>query len=499
MSFLWSLPSLALYTLGCKLNQLESESIAGAFRHAGFRVLPWGAEGVVEQNSGGPDILLVNTCTVTSKAEQKARRIIRKALRDHPQALLIVTGCYAQVEQERLGALETEVRGTVPDASRLFVVSGDQKSMLLDLPRMLSELPDGVAGWRADPAAVLSTLLCPRTAAQTTRPPSPSITQPQERFRFIPGDFSFHSRAFLKIQDGCDKHCTYCRVRLARGPSVSLEAPQVLSALQALEARGYGEAVLTGVNISRYCSGQAPGELDLAGLLGYLLEGTEHIRLRLSSLEPGPELAVMKRDFFTVLAHPRIRPHVHLSVQSGSPRILEKMGRPYTPQDIEGWVRRFRSVKDDPFVAGDIITGFPGETEDAFEETYELCRRIGFTWIHAFPYSPRPGTEAYLFKEPVSEREAVARVERLLGLARQGRRSYIEGWVGRTVEAVVEAYKPEAAGTAAGVSENYLKLLITLPQGVAPSPGSLVRCRIRSLPDDADKNPRFDATAEWLV
>jgi threonylcarbamoyladenosine tRNA methylthiotransferase MtaB len=446
-------------------------------------VLPW--DTAAERNSGGPDILLVNTCTVTSKAEQKARRIIRKALRDYPQALLIVTGCYAQVEQERLGALETEACGT---AGRLFVVSGDQKSILLDLPRMLSELPDGVAGWRADPAAVLSTLLSPRTAA--TRPPSMS----QERFRFIPGDFSFHSRAFLKIQDGCDKHCTYCRVRLARGPSVSLEAEQVLSALQALEARGYGEAVLTGVNISRYC---APGELDLAGLLGCLLEGTEHIRLRLSSLEPGPELAGMKRDFFTVLAHPRIRPHVHLSVQSGSPRILEKMGRLYTPQDIEGWVRRFRSVKDDPFVAGDIITGFPGETEDAFGETYELCRRIGFTWIHAFPYSPRPGTEAYRFREPVSEREAVARVERLLALGRQGRRSYIEGWVGRTVEAVIEAYKPEAPGTAAGVSENYLKLLITLPQGAAPSPGSLVRCRICGLP--ADKNPRFDATAEWMV
>ncbi|MDR3341634.1 MAG: tRNA (N(6)-L-threonylcarbamoyladenosine(37)-C(2))-methylthiotransferase MtaB [Treponema sp.] len=473
--------ALSTYTLGCKLNQLESESIADAFKREGFEILPW-ESGDLDRH-GVPDILVVNTCTVTSKAEQKARRIIRKMLRDHPRAVIIVTGCYAQLEGERLRALEMEAGGLFCHEDRLFVVPGDHKSALLDLPRLLSEAMGGETHARAaDPAMV--SLVLPNLLAQWS-------PHKHERFRFNQTDCSFHSRAFLKIQDGCDNRCSYCRVSLARGPGVSLEAEQVLSALQALEAKGYGEAVLTGVNISRYRSG-----LDLAGLLGYLLDRTERIGLRLSSLEPEG----MREDFITILAHPRIRPHFHLSVQSGSSRILEKMRRPYTPDTIEQGVSRLRSVKDDPFLASDIITGFPGETEAEFEKTYELCRSIGFAWIHAFPYSPRPGTEAYHFKEPVSEREAVARVERLLVLGQQGRQGYIHRWMGRTVEAIIESKVkgPGTSGLATGVSDNYLKLLITLPHEQALPPGSMVRCRLRSLPVEGEENSRFDALAERL-
>ncbi|GHV75742.1 tRNA (N(6)-L-threonylcarbamoyladenosine(37)-C(2))-methylthiotransferase MtaB [Spirochaetia bacterium] len=441
--------SVALLTLGCKLNQLESESIAEAFRREGFAL-----------RSGGPaDLLVINTCTVTSKSEQKARRLIRKALKDHPYSCVIVTGCYAQMEAGAIAALEDNPS---PEGRRLFVVPGDRKTVLLDLPRFLQDTLGDLRG-------ALERCL------------APSGVPNMDRFRFNVKDFSFHSRPFLKIQDGCDHACSYCRVSLARGPSVSPDAETLLSRLAALEAAGHGEAVLTGVNLNQYRS----KALDLPGLLKYLLANTRTIALRLSSLEPEG----MTEPFLRLLANPRIRPHFHLSVQSGSPLILEKMRRTYSPEAVLTAVRRLRSLRDDPFLAGDIITGFPGETSDEFAKTYELCRRIDFAWIHAFPYSKRPGTEAFSFRDSVPEREAVRRVEALTGLGRQGRAAYIRRWAGKTVEAIVEGGSPGAAMTA--VSENYLKLRLPLPE----EPGTVLRCRIRGEVDAREKSP-FDAMAE---
>jgi threonylcarbamoyladenosine tRNA methylthiotransferase MtaB len=378
--------SLSLHTLGCKLNQFESEALAGAFKLEGWRLAPGGE---------GADLCVVNTCTVTSKAEQKARRLIRALLRDNPRTALIVTGCYAQMDPEALAALDGG-----SSAGRLFVIPGDFKSALLDLPRFLAGDPPGagdLSGWIRAWAARYGEGV--REAADKA-----------ERFRFNPGDFSFHTRAFLKIQDGCDNACSYCRVSLARGPSVSLDAETVLRRLQALEDRGFGEAVLTGVNINQY----RQGERDLGGLLEYLLGATKTISLRLSSVEPGGAF------FPPVFAHPRIRPHFHLSIQSGSPAVLEKMGRPYTPADVEAWVSRLRALRDDPFLACDIITGFPGESPGEFEKTYDLCRRLDFAGIHAFPYSKRPGTAAYHWRD-VPGGEAVKRVAALTRLARTNR------------------------------------------------------------------------------
>ncbi|MDR2797221.1 MAG: tRNA (N(6)-L-threonylcarbamoyladenosine(37)-C(2))-methylthiotransferase MtaB [Treponema sp.] len=470
--------SVSLYTLGCKVNQLESEAIAHAFSVQGFRVLPW------DRASEEPkaDILVVNTCTVTSKAEQKARRVIRKALRDHPQAVLMVTGCYAQVAREALDALGRECGSDSLDAKRLVVVSGDTKSLLLDLPGFLAKtMPEEMA--------LVS-------ISQWLREKETSQTPVTERFRFIPGDFSLHSRASVKIQDGCDNHCSYCRVRLARGRSVSLEADQIRATLQALEAKGYAEAVLTGVNITQYRDTGIlqEGALHLGALLRYLLAGTEYIRLRLSSLEPEG----LTEDLFAVLGHPRIRPHIHLSLQSGSPRILEQMGRRYTPEDVEKGIRRLRVVKDDPFLGCDIITGFPGETEEAFEETYAFCERSGFAWIHAFPYSPRPGTAAYTYPGGVSERDAVLRVERLRALGRAGRQAYSRRWQGQEVEAILEASKESNPSFVTAVSDNYLKLLVPFPNQEPPPWGSAIRCRICKLPDRGEEFSRFDALGEYI-
>jgi threonylcarbamoyladenosine tRNA methylthiotransferase MtaB len=448
--------SVSIQTLGCKLNQIEGESIAEAFSREGFSV-----------NAGDTaDILVINTCTVTSKSEQKARRLIRKALRDNPRSCVIVTGCYARMEARALAALN----GDEQPFRRLFVLPGDRKTLLLDMPRLLR-------GERT-PAAVSQALERYMTPPETV---PGAVSDP---FRFNARDFSFHSRPFLKIQDGCDRACSYCRVTFARGPSISLDAPTLLSRLRELEAAGHGEAVLTGVNLNQYQS----AALDLGKVLEYLLANTRTIALRLSSLEPDG----MTESLLRVLANTRIRPHFHLSVQSGSPLILERMRRNYSPGAVETAVRRLRSLRDDPFLACDIIAGFPGETPGEFARTYELCLRAGFAWIHAFPYSRRPGTEAWNFQDSVPEREAVSRVESLINAARQGKAAYVSRWAGKTVEAIVEGNRGSAPSAA--LSENYLKLKVPLKEGQGP--GTVIRCRIQAPAETAD--PHSDATAELL-
>jgi threonylcarbamoyladenosine tRNA methylthiotransferase MtaB len=314
-------------------------------------------------------------------------------------------------------------------------------------------------------------------------------------FRFRPSGFSFHSRAFLKIQDGCDKRCAYCRVSIARGKSRSLEAADALAALRDLEAKGFAEAVLTGVNLNQYKSA-LPGVVDLPGLLEYLLEGTERIRIRLSSIEPG----VFSSRFIRAVSHERVRPHFHLSLQSGSDAILRRMGRVYRAGEAMEGIEQLRTAKDDPFLACDIIAGFPGETAGEFEKTWEFCSRAGFAWIHAFPFSPRPGTPAWNFQDPVPEREAGQRTGRLGLLARRFRKEYVNRWTGREIELIVEADRGKTPGFIAGLTDNYLRLFVPVEKKTSLPPGSLWRCRIR--PGREGENPdtrRFDAAADLIL
>ena len=441
-----------MHTLGCKLNQLEGEALADSLRKAGFTPA-----------ANGPGIIIINTCTVTSKADQKSRRLIRKALRENPDSCVIVTGCYARLDPDEIAVLEDEAGGL----RRLFVAGGGEdsaeKSTLLELPEYVREalarspdisLPEIVESWMER-----------ARGGEAANGP----------FDFKPEEFAFHSRGYLKIQDGCDHSCNYCRVRLARDPSVSLPKEAALTQLRFFEERGCAELMITGVNITQY----RHSGVGLAGLLEYLLEGSNAIALRLSSLEPE---AVDDR-LVAVLAHPRIRPHFHLSAQSGSDMVLRAMGRAYTPRTVEEAAALLRSVKDNPFLACDIIAGFPGETAADFDQTLALCAQIGFAWIHAFPYSKRPGTAAFSLKNSVCDRDITRRVEALTQLALQGRRSYAQSWLNRELSAVVEK-TPRACGQCRAVSENYLKLIVN-GSGDQP-PGAVIRCTPVSLCDGAD-------------
>jgi len=463
----------SVYTLGCKLNQLETEAISDSFRKNGFTLVPFSQIEHIEKQMEEPGIIIINTCTVTSMAEQKARRVIRKALKEQKQACVIVTGCYAQMESLKFLA------GTPELSKRLYVIPGEKKDRLMDLAAYLSgvtcdggETDDDEASENDLPLLIASWL------------DGNYIEEQDGTFRFAPENFSSHSRGFIKIQDGCDRSCAYCRVSIARGKSRSLAADEVLRRLEALEQRGYSEAVLTGVNISQY----RDSNRELPELLELLLAETTAIRLRLSSIEPDS----ITDELLQVLENSRIRPHFHLSLQSGSAEVLARMGRTYTPDDVRKKTALLRMARNDPFLACDIIAAFPGETEGEFMKTFALCEEMNFAWIHAFPFSPRPGTAAFGFSGRVSEKEKTERVERLRELAAGGRREYIRRWEGKEVEAVVERGDDLTEGLAVGVSENYLKIRVNYGNDPRPSPGSLIHCRIKSV----STNSSFDATAE---
>ena len=389
----------SFFTFGCKLNQCETEALAESFEKQGFEI---------EEFDNPSDVFIVNTCTVTSKSEQKARRIIRKASRNYPDSLVLVTGCYAQLEAELIRSLGDNV----------LSVPLDQKDLIMDLAAYLGSEVDAGDNLYKKAGFWLETQ-------------APGMDS--SRFRFSATDFNFHARAFLKIQDGCDHRCAYCRVCLARGASVSLDSATLISRLKELEAAGYGEVVLTGVNIDSYND----GEKNLSDLLEMIMEETRGFRIRLSSLEPK---TLLSRDL-SILSHPRICSHFHVSTQSGSDSVLERMNRPYHSDSVRNAVLRLRELKKDPFIAADIIAGFPGETDEEHRETVALLKELSFSRIHVFPFSARPGTAAWDMKPAVPERITGIRTNEIREISRKSHSAYFDRWVGRDVDVLLEEIK----------------------------------------------------------
>jgi threonylcarbamoyladenosine tRNA methylthiotransferase MtaB len=406
------------------LNQCESEAIADAFVHEGFEVVAPNAEA---------DLCIVNTCTVTTKAEQKARRMIRKFIGQSSNPVVLITGCYAQLEREELQSL----------AERIVVVSLDAKPSLLGLPLYLAnhhiggiDLLDSIEKFAASKKGHLTT-----------------------SFDYEAATFSFHSRAFLKIQDGCDNSCAYCRVTIARGESRSLSVEQVIERTLTLQQEGFREVVLTGVNISAYRS----EGYDLRALLIRLLEelGSD-IRIRLSSLEPDR----LDEKLVAVFADPRLQPHFHLPVQSGSPVVLQRVNRHYSIERLAQVITMLREVKEDPFIAADIITGLPGETDAEFEKTLTFLKAMDFSQLHVFPFSPRPQTALFHAQDRVPERVRDERAKLLRSLSAIHLRRYMDRQIGKKVEVIIE---DKQKGMWSGLTGNYLKI------GIADPPAEIKR------------------------
>jgi threonylcarbamoyladenosine tRNA methylthiotransferase MtaB len=404
---------IAIQTLGCKVNQSESSAIEGILRNENHEIVNY---------NDGPDVCIVNTCTVTAKSDYQSRQLIRKALKKG--AKVIATGCYAQLKPGELSKIEG-----------LGLVIGN--SAKKDIVKHIQELTENNIG----PAVIIA-------------PPSTPLTlQPY---------YSSRSRAFLKIQDGCSFSCSYCAVPLARGRSRSLNTTDVINAVERLDNAGYKEVILTGIHLGSYGLDIKPVS-SLLEIVDMLVKSFSQIRFRLSSIEPHE----FKEDFLSYIKNGSVCAHLHIPLQSGSDRILKMMGRSYTTSFYKKVINSIISACPDAAIGTDIISGFPGESEKDFKESVELIQELPLSYLHVFPYSKRPNTPASLFKNQVGDEIKKNRVNILLDIANQKQNIYLNRNIGRILDVIVENKIPNELLYKA-ISDNYIKLLIksgTLKKG----------------------------------
>jgi threonylcarbamoyladenosine tRNA methylthiotransferase MtaB len=414
--------SVAFRTLGCKLNQCETAQMEEALRVRGYTVVPWEEPAAYR---------IVNTCTVTAKTDRTCRHEIRRAMRRDPGCRVVVTGCYAHVAPEKVAA--------IPGVA--LVLGNPDKSRLADY---LADLPAGGSS--------------SAEAAERGDPPCVAVT-PYADSPAFEGDFFTHfsgyTRAFLKVQNGCDASCSYCVIPAARGPSRSMPAGEVLAQMRLLADQGYREVVLTGIHVGSW--GRDIGEGGLADLLAVLATDGAVARYRLSSTEPmevdDDVLAVMRTHA------ERFAPHFHVPLQSGSSEILRRMNRPYTAEQYALRVRSMRQTFPDAAIGTDVIVGFPGETEAHFRETYELVEDLPLTYLHVFAYSDRPGTRASKMASKVSPEVIEDRSFRLRALGAQKRGAFEERFRGNELHALLLRQRsPDGRLTA--LTGNYIEVLV---------------------------------------
>ena len=395
-------------------------------------------------------LCIVNTCAVTLKAEQKARRIIRLLLKKHPRALIVVTGCYAQLSASEIEKLD----------ERIVVVGGQIKSRLTELPGLLKACADG------DDERVESTgsrIKALKNGVISLVKAKPIVKKDiaEDSFKLSTSSFIAHSRASLKIQDGCNNNCSFCAIHLARGKSVSIDVQTAIDRVVELECAGHSEVVLTSVNIAQYRGKYGDDYCNFTQLLKLLLEKTKTISFRISSIYP----EIIDDDFCAVISDKRVRPSFHISVQSGSDKILELMNRHYKACEVLTAVEKLKSAKPSSFISCDIITGFPAESDEDFEQTLDLCKKCNFTWIHAFPFSERPGTAACSIKPKVPQSISGDRAKKITELAIKNKIEYIEAFIGKELELVLEPPEQKStvseqekvqAGKYHGMTENFI-------------------------------------------
>ncbi len=468
-------------TLGCRLNQDETEGAARCFSNAGFNI-DLDSVSASTEPSDSVVLCIINTCTVTCKAEQKARRIIRLLLEKFPKAAVIVTGCYAELDGDQI---------TLMDEKRIVILPGQKKYLL-------SKIAEEAAGGLLD---YDKNLLGKKTLDDfiaNYKSPEEKITL--DKFTLFTPVFEKHSRASLKIQDGCNNNCSFCRIHLARGKSVSLDVDDVVARAVELEKNGAVEIVLTGVNLSQYAGRNSDGKIfSFASLLKLLIEATQTVKFRVSSFYPQH----VTEDLCSILSSPRVQPFFHLSIQSGSDFILEKMCRPYKVEHVSNAVQLLRKYKSGCFISCDIIAGFPGETDEDFALTEKLCDESNFAWIHAFPYSPRPGTAAKDMKPQIPERIKNERVKVLSQYAVNGKIDFIRNCIDGTFDAVVENSRSIRLGLTASnvfhaVTDNFIHVEFKSERPIPQ--GTVVKVKITAVLEESIRGGReVEAMAQYVT
>jgi threonylcarbamoyladenosine tRNA methylthiotransferase MtaB len=431
--------TVGLATVGCKLNQYETEGIAELMEGAGFRVVPF---------DGAADVYVVNTCTVTARSDARSRQMLRRAARANPRALVVATGCYAQRDAEALR--------TMPEVH--LVAGNAEKARLASLVR-------GLAAARGEGETARRAAGCAAVAVGTLEAPA---FEPLDVARF-----RGHTRAFVKVQDGCDGHCAYCAVPGARGPARSRPFADVVAQAARLAASGHREVVLTGVHIGAYSSPEGGLAEVLRAVAG--VPGID--RVRLGSVEAQELTSALAS---AVASLERVARHIHVPLESGSDRVLTAMRRRTTRDGYVEAVRRVTDVLPDCGLGADVMVGFPGETDEDFEETVSLVRALPFSYLHVFAYSPRPGTEAAGMPDCVPPEVKSARSRVLREVGRLASLSFRRRLVGSSLLVLAEGPGARGGGTLTGLSSNYVRVEFRGPAELA---GRMVAVRV----DHADE------------
>ncbi len=379
----------AFATLGCKVNFYETEALIDLFSRAGYAITDF---------NDPADLYIINTCTVTHLSDRKCRQLIRRARRQSPKAIIAVTGCYAQVFPQKLAQ--------IPEVNLMVGTHSRQ-----EFPRLVEE---------ASPEAKLE-MVYPYEES----PPFERISYRANRSR---------TRAFLKVQEGCEQYCNYCIVPLARGPARSAPLRDVLVEARNIADAGYREVVVTGIRLGIY-EDKEEG-IKLGGLLKEIEKAAPTLeRIRLSSLEPSD---FDKELIHVIASSPKICPHLHIPLQSGSDYILKKMNRPYNTEEYRELVQKLRQLIPHIALGTDVMVGFPGETAEHHRRSYDFLNEISFSRLHVFRFSPRPGTVAAEMEKPVDPRTREERWQEINALGEQMARRYREKFHGAEVKILVE-------------------------------------------------------------
>ena len=404
---------VALHNLGCKVNAYETEAMQEMLEHAGYEIVPF---------QEGADIYVINTCTVTNIADRKSRQMLHRARKMNPDAVVVAAGCYVQAQAEK----------QVIDPCIDIVLGNNKKQDLLTALQAYEEA-------HGDLREVID-------INHTKEYENLHLTKQGE-----------HTRAYIKVQDGCNQFCSYCIIPYARGRVRSRAKEDVVAEVTDLAKNGYQEVVLTGIHLSSYGI-DFENEDNLLSLIRAVHEIEGIKRIRLGSLEP----RIITEEFVQAIAAlPKMCPHFHLSLQSGCNETLKRMNRRYTSEEFYEKCEILRKYFEKPALTTDVIVGFPQETEEEFETTYEFLKKICFYETHIFKYSKREGTEAAVMQGQIPEQIKAKRSARLIELGEKNRRAYEESFLGKTVEVLVEE-KSDVNGKEmwTGHTKEYMKIAL---------------------------------------
>ncbi len=424
---------VAVYTLGCKVNQFESQAVSGKFEELGHEVVPW---------RGGADLFVVNTCAVTARAASQSRQMVRRFRRDYPDARVIATGCHVQTGA---GELMKAAGG------RLCLVGNDQKRSLVELALASAGCLEMYVG---------------------------DIFRVKEIAPFMIRAPFDRTRAFVRIQDGCDSFCSYCIVPYARGRSRSMPPEMVHRQIALLELEGIREVVITGIHVGFYGQDLAD-KSDLLALLRSLCGAFPAMRFRLSSIDPSE---ISDEMIEWAASCPNFCPHWHLPLQSGSEKILKAMNRKYTGAEFRGVVDRLLDAMPDAAIGMDVMTGFPGEGDDEFFATLQLLQAVPLAYLHVFPYSPRPHTVAAALDGHVARKKKIERSALLRRLGAIRKQEFYERNRGTVHQLLVER-RDKKTGLWQGMTENYISTLVEAREPGEEMKNSMIRVRIKEVRD----------------